>query len=97
MDMGRLDFDVGAGRQAAEEIHHAAAPDQLQRSLPRRRITGSFDASIWAALIFGVIADGFDHIRSAVDIDNSVSAEPARDIERGVSTGKGNHANTAAR
>ncbi len=95
--MGRLDFDVGAGRQAAEEIHHAAAPDQPQRSLPRRRIAGSFDDSIWAALIFGVIADGFDHIWSVVNIDNSVSAEPARDIERGISTGKGNHANTAAR
>src|SRR6267154_4964992 len=97
MDMGRLDFDVGAGRQPAEEIHHAAAPDQPQRSLPRRRIAGSFDDSIWAALIFGVIADGFDHIRSVVDIDNSVSAEPASHIERGISTGKGNHTNTAPR
>src|SRR6267378_6307619 len=97
MDMGRLDFDIGPGRQAAEEIHHAATPDQPQRSLPRRRIAGSFDDSIRAALIFSVIADGFDHIWSVVDIDNSVSTEPARDTERGISTGKGNHANTAAR
>src|SRR5260370_27719576 len=97
MNMGGLDLDVGAGRKAAEKIHHTAAPDQPQRSLPRRRIAGSFDDSIWAALIFGVIADGFDHICSVVDIDNSVSAEPPRDIERGISTGKGNHPNTAAR
>ena len=28
MNMGRLDFDVGAGRQAAEKIYHAAATDK---------------------------------------------------------------------
>src|SRR5258708_33323302 len=97
MNVGRLDYDVAPGSKAAEEIPHAAAPDQPQCSLPCRRIAGSFDDSIWAALIFGVIADGFHHIWSVVNIDNSVSAQPARDIERGISTGKGNHANTAAR
>ena len=48
--------------QAAEEIHHAAAAHHGQCLLPGGRIAGRFDHRIGAALVFGQISDGVNHI-----------------------------------
>src|SRR5882724_3524905 len=92
-----LDFDFGARWQAAKEIDDTAAANQAQRGLPRGRIARGLDDRIRAALIFSKPSHGGDRIWRFANVDRCVSAEPACDVERCISSSQRDNANSTTR
>src|SRR5260370_6141868 len=81
VNSGRLDFNVRARGQAAEEIHYAASTHHGKRLLPGSRISGGFDDRIRTALIFVQGLDGSADAGRFRNVNLGDRAKPPRDIE----------------
>src|SRR5258708_32715961 len=95
VDRCRINFPAGAGRQAAEEIHNAAAPYHGESLLPGGWIARRFDHGIGAESVLGErFHGGYDILRLG-HVERRHPAPPPVAIERRRAPGYRNNTTSA--